>query len=660
PMEPSSSQPGSPGAAPLQFMSPDRVNQQTSPSRSSHHRDSSIHDKIQQFNSMSQQMSSAAFSKQLERKTADAALKRAMLGREEAESEMRRYRDEARGLRRHIEEGRERGAQSGRETRDRHGRPTHPHFLTVPENYGRAKETYAHTQALWEKEIRKARKETFKSQSNIVKLQEELKSAKSAAKSIEEVLQRERERSQAREQEAFEARYQIVGVQEQLEQALQRVKVVEQERDAFKTLAKNEEVARIAAEGRLPLPPSSKEADDEFSSPKKVRPSLSATDIVSSATSEAEIEDLTRLWLWEKQRADRTQDHLEFLQAECQLRFRRSLTSSARKPRPEPIPIVDAADLVILGQKPKGQERLPTPTEDDTVIHEVHDDEAATICASQASEDSERPAKPRASKEPRRSTIFVPSEGIFRTLSQHEIEEMEAVKENTVELPARRSQTRTLCIIPAHRLSNPRRSPCWPRSTERSAFESHEHSYDAWLYPGAYDEPKQPGDGQSAGDSSYHAFSSEHTYSSEHNRSSEQKRSSENARLSDKRRSREHARSVEQAQSESRLRTQQASTAFHTMTTTTSVPIREGNKNPREYMKRAMNSHERAPSFDVHNPALTPTMTREEALAQIRERRGRARSAAQGAVTPRKQMVSGVGERRDVSAPAGRAVKGRS
>lgn len=58
-------------------------------------------------------MSSAAFSKQLERKTADAALKRAMLGREEAESEMRRYRDEVRGLRRYVDEGRERERKVG-------------------------------------------------------------------------------------------------------------------------------------------------------------------------------------------------------------------------------------------------------------------------------------------------------------------------------------------------------------------------------------------------------------------------------------------------------------------------------------------------------------------------------------------------------------------
>lgn len=70
-------------------------------------RDSSVHEKINQFNSL------AMHSKQLERKTADAALKRAMLGREEAEAEMRRYRDEARMLRKQIEEGRDRERRVG-------------------------------------------------------------------------------------------------------------------------------------------------------------------------------------------------------------------------------------------------------------------------------------------------------------------------------------------------------------------------------------------------------------------------------------------------------------------------------------------------------------------------------------------------------------------
>ena len=101
-MDPTSSLPSSPGG-PLQAVSADRVNQQREStffaSARSELRDSTVHDKISQFNTLAMQ------SKQLERKTADAALKRAMLGREEAESEMRRHRDEAKALRRQVDEG---------------------------------------------------------------------------------------------------------------------------------------------------------------------------------------------------------------------------------------------------------------------------------------------------------------------------------------------------------------------------------------------------------------------------------------------------------------------------------------------------------------------------------------------------------------------------
>src|SRR3569833_705876 len=100
--------------SPLQPVSDERVNQRDSVMFSSlrsaggsHSRDSSVHDKISQFNTLAMQ------SKQLERKTADAALKRAMLGREEAESEMRRYRDEAKALRRQLDEGKERERRVG-------------------------------------------------------------------------------------------------------------------------------------------------------------------------------------------------------------------------------------------------------------------------------------------------------------------------------------------------------------------------------------------------------------------------------------------------------------------------------------------------------------------------------------------------------------------
>lgn len=100
---------GLPNSAALQPVSLDRYNQQRDARRGEDDlRDSTtVSDKISQFNSLAMQ------SKQLERKTADAALKRAMLGREEAENEMRRYRDEARALRKQVEEGKERERRVG-------------------------------------------------------------------------------------------------------------------------------------------------------------------------------------------------------------------------------------------------------------------------------------------------------------------------------------------------------------------------------------------------------------------------------------------------------------------------------------------------------------------------------------------------------------------
>ena len=143
-------------------------------------------------------------------------------------------------------------------------------------------------------------------------MQEDLKASRSAVKAAEEAVERERERSRAREQEAFAARYEIVGVQELLEQARERVIVVEQERDAFRMAARNEEVARIAAEGRVPLPRC--EEGGEFASPVK------RVSVVCSVAAEGEAEELAERVEWEAHRADRALEMVEFLERECRMR----------------------------------------------------------------------------------------------------------------------------------------------------------------------------------------------------------------------------------------------------------------------------------------------------------------------------------------------------
>ncbi|KAF5699914.1 chromosome segregation smc [Fusarium globosum] len=654
-MEETNSPPGSPGG-PLQAVTADRVNQQRERESVFSHlrggsRDNSVHDKISQFNNLSVTMQS----KQLERKTADAALKRAMLGREEAETELRRYREENKNLRKAIDEGKDRERKVGER------------LESLMENYGRAKETHAHTQALWEKEIRRARKETFKTQSSIVKLQEELKSARTNAKMIDENLKREKARSKVREQEAFEARYQIVGVQEQLDQALERIKLVEQERDAYKTAAKNEEVARIAAEGRIPLPP--QDADDEFGSPNKdkrrasrdPRVSLSTMDIISSEASEVEIEELSTQLQWERQRADRALEMIEFLQAECHLRCcacskstRRAGAEAPRQKRRSsfglegPNDKVQKLDSEVVG----GEKRAVTPPRIEEPYARTEHDTGADAQPEPVQEQhlQEPPQRIiKSKKEPRRSTIFCPKEGIFRTVSEQEAEIIEAQRKIEETEAAAKGQRESHAESEFQDVDE----VVIEEQVEAETTIGDGTEMDP-RYSGEYDNYRRYARTPSVEPPAFAMLAQERTSLA----------SLLNAPHS-------HSAPVPSVPTmpdvaedilvspDTRPHT---TNAFYTVTTTTTVPVHDdkaGNSASFNERLRTPSHNSTGTTFDMSNPALTPTMTREQALAKIRERRGRARSMAQGTMTPSRRMVEGV-ERRDMSAPTGKvAGKGR-
>lgn len=120
PMDPVFSFPASPGT-PLFPVSPERANRQQLPQSPSlpfisniqndpfilHSRgNSDVQGKVAQFNNLSKEAAQR-------RKDSEAALKRAVLGREEAESETRRLREENRLLRQDVEEGRARERRVG-------------------------------------------------------------------------------------------------------------------------------------------------------------------------------------------------------------------------------------------------------------------------------------------------------------------------------------------------------------------------------------------------------------------------------------------------------------------------------------------------------------------------------------------------------------------
>lgn len=239
-------------------------------------------------------------------------------------------------------------------------------------------------------------------------------------------------------------------------------------------------MARIASEGRLPLPPpdpeeAEEEKEDNHSSDrdsdsdrdsmnedeadgllavpkqrastrKSLNPRVSSAtllDVKSSAASEAEIGELTRLWLWEKQRADRSSELVEYLEAECHLRAcscmkkrpRASILDSARK-RPNLEIGGGGGDRIILSEKatiasPAAKIRanmLPTAKmlqqSNMNISHspEGRLDDNEEDLQEQNQQGLEKSPK---QKGPRLSTIFIPEEGVFRTVSQQIAEEME-------------------------------------------------------------------------------------------------------------------------------------------------------------------------------------------------------------------------------------------
>lgn len=475
----------------------------------------------------------------------------------------------------------------------------------------------------------------------MVKLQEELKTARSAVKILEETVEREKERSRVRENEAFTARYQLVGVQEQLDEALERIKVVEQERDAFRTAAKNEEVARIAAEGRIPLP-KVEDPSDEFASPKKkttairyqndadARLSLTAMELVSSASSELEIEELTTQVLWERQRADRSQEMVDFLQAECQMhccpctkaKQSRKSHSPAQKRRRESFECPAVAEAEVEEREAR---RSPLPP--------LRDPEP-------------EPRQVKSKKESRRSTIFCPREGIFRTVSEHEAEAIEAARQTANEA---KTQADAPAQAPGPANNEPRLYARTPSvdppafallGQPRTSLESLLHA----PHGGDAQPPTAPLP----------------TIRSVPNLSTVEMAAPAPPPRRDLGRDGAPAEKADVPSRASPEPRPHTSATMYTVTTTT-VPVRDDNQlqsSGSSFADRLRTpSNGSNVSFDHTNPALTPTMTREQALAKIRERRGRVRSAAQAA-TPRR--VGYPAQRRDMSAPTARTAGTRS
>lgn len=259
-------------------------------------------------------------------------LKREMGTREE---ELRKTKEEGRKLRKEIEDGRERERKVSKRV------DVLMVFILIHSlekflanvrqgELHRTKEMHDHAIGVYEKEVKKSRKEAFKTSSSLVKVQEELKATRNSLRITQSGFESEKLKSSKREQEAFTAQYQLVGLQEELEKAHELIKIIEEERNTLKTSLHEEEVARIAAEGMIALP-AMEDGDEEDllnsprKSPQKSPWKTSRETYIDSEDKEnimpkkaVELKALHEELILERRLRERAQEQVEFMKMECQ------------------------------------------------------------------------------------------------------------------------------------------------------------------------------------------------------------------------------------------------------------------------------------------------------------------------------------------------------
>jgi actin-related protein len=329
--------PPSPSKA-LNPVSPERMNQQTIPASPSlpadlltlHHKNhrgvSEVQAKVAFLNGLSRGGSPASASSN------NAAVLRANLGREEAESALVTAQEEL------------------AEAQDRERRISERLESLLEELHG-TKERQGHERSIFEKEIRKARKEAFRAGSTLVKLQEELKHAKSEAKALKDEVAAERESKDKAKQEAFERAYALAGLTEELEVLKEKFRALETENHSSTLEVRAHEIRKEdfgrlslaegdlaflntprrpkrAAAGSVRSPAPEREEDIAEATPPK-RPRLSecgpiteteqpAPEVTPVEVDEDGLEEIKEELIFERRRRVAAEDMVHFLNIECQ------------------------------------------------------------------------------------------------------------------------------------------------------------------------------------------------------------------------------------------------------------------------------------------------------------------------------------------------------
>jgi hypothetical protein len=169
---------------------------------------------------------------------------------------------------------------------------------------------------------------------------------------------------QRKEQERFEMEYQLIPLQEQVEKLTQKLRVVESEKEALKRNLQEEEVARIAAEDMIALPPSQDLDMDLVSSPQKPGASPLSDDkenvhVIPKKALESRrlAEQLER----EKMKRQQADELAEFLRMECLFRCCSCRSTGGTNAGHELSMCLDAELAASVDKVRRGMEEIFTP-----------------------------------------------------------------------------------------------------------------------------------------------------------------------------------------------------------------------------------------------------------------------------------------------------------
>ncbi|KAF1835852.1 hypothetical protein BDW02DRAFT_267094 [Decorospora gaudefroyi] len=463
-------------------------------------------------------------------------------------------------------------------------------------------------------------------------------------------VQRAESDARFKSEEADKYKNQVYGLQVEIESVSDRLgqematlteklRLVEAERDTLKTSLKEEEVMRIAAEGQIPLPSADTEEKDEFASPvrsphkqRNVSRDDDNKENVSPKKGAVDLRFLQQELATEKRLRERAEEQIDFMKMECQFQccscriaenrgkhYVHDDTLEAEMQRirtalplfkPPPSSHGDVMEDVVVTQEPVQDERPSTPpaqvvVKTEAVVEQTLDN---TVVVPQTANETET------------VVAFSPSTGTFRSVSSP----IKAIPSTNAVTSAEPS--------PVVMMEND--SAQWAPSMRNTAIP-----------------PEQVFLPESRPASRMEAM-----------RRGCKERKSVDISI--------HEDVIEDSEDED----MEPPTSVHeptgpatpyltrTITTTTTIPLHFSPATPAFKAGRGPLT----PSTVAHAAANSQTpvlgelslnklgFDREAALQAIRERRGRARSMAAGHGTPMKQMVEGVQNRRDISAPVSR------